>query len=178
MTDSAGSLKSVSHQMLADMRSALNSYAKSSKDANDEAEEKKVNTERNQITRRALSDIKSNFTRINRTEEDVQDAENKIRQDAANTTIQTVKTELRQTDALKNIKTEIKKYTLPKNSSTIITELKRNGMHRTMSPYQIADEYGLSYIQAKDILDKVNTDSNGFVREYVFPEYSTVSFKV
>jgi hypothetical protein len=51
-------------------------------------------------------------------------------------------------------------------------------MHRTMSPYQIADEYGLSYIQAKDILDKVNTDSNGFVREYVFPEYSTVSFKV
>jgi hypothetical protein len=41
MTDSAGSLKSVSHQMLADMRSALNSYAKSSKDANDEAEEKR-----------------------------------------------------------------------------------------------------------------------------------------
>ena len=178
MTESSGSLQSVSHQMLADMRSALFSYAKNNKESDNETEENKVYTDRNQITRRALSDIKSNFPRNSRTEEDVQDAEDKIRQDAANTTIQVENAELRQADAEKNIKVEIKNYTLPKNSSTIITELKRNGMHKTMSPYQIADEYGLSYIQAKDILDKVNTDSNGFVREYVFPEYSTVSFKV
>jgi hypothetical protein len=33
-------------------------------------------------------------------------------------------------------------------------------------------------MKAREILDKVNQDSNGFVREYKLPENSTISYKV
>ena len=70
-------------------------------------------------------------------------------------------------------------YTLPKNDSIILAELKRNPMHSTMTIRDIADEFELSYQKATDIYKTLNEDSNGVVREFNLPDRNaTVSYLV
>ena len=69
-------------------------------------------------------------------------------------------------------------FDLPKDKGTILTELRRNAMHYMMTARDIANEYGIPYIQAQDIYTSLNEDSNGIVREYKLPENSTESFLV
>ena len=175
MTESV-SLNRVSQQMLSEIKSAFRSYAQNQNAAvsNDDSDETKTYTNRGQITRKAYYDIQNAFPRNTETEENEKEPEDSIREDTINTTIQADNTTAQQIA----VRSEKPTYTLPKNTDSIISELKRNGMHKTMSAYQSADKYGISYMKAREILDKVNQDSNGFVREYKLPENSTISYKV
>ena len=173
MTESITSSSSASNQTYADLRFAFNAYSKnSSQVSTEDSEESKVYKNRGQITRKALADIQSAFPR--NIEVDSESEAEIVKETQAQ--VQSIQTQAPNTPENNNV--EIKPFTLPKNTETIISELKRNGLHRTITPYQIANEYGVSYMKAREILDKLNENSNGFVREYQLPQYSTISYKV
>lgn len=189
MTESISTSGSVSRQILADIKSAFRSYAQNSNNSV-QTEEEKTYKDNGQITRKAFNDIQKAFPRtVDIDDDDTEtDETSQVQQTnalqvstqnqektSANNTSNIVDTE---NTANANTTAEVKTFSLPKNTDTIIAELKRNGLHRTMTAYQIADEYGISYMKAREILDKVNTDKNGFIREYNLPANTTVSFKV
>ena len=87
--------------------------------------------------------------------------------------------ELNQEEESDEIDFTVNNYTLPKNDSTILSELKRNPMRSTMTIRDIANEYELSYQKATDIYKTLNQDSNGVVREFNLPDRNaTVSYLV
>jgi len=86
--------------------------------------------------------------------------------------------EIQREEDKKNSNTEGVSFDLPKDKGTILAELRRNAMHYMMTARDIANEYGIPYIQAQDIYTSLNEDSNGIVREYKLPENSTESFLV
>ena len=71
-----------------------------------------------------------------------------------------------------------KPFKLPKDSGSILSELRRNAMHSMMTARDIANEYNIPYVQAQEIYLSLNEDSNGVVREFNLPDNSTVSFLV
>ena len=74
---------------------------------------------------------------------------------------------------------KINDYVLPKNTSIIISELKRNPMASTLTARDIANEYNISYQSALDIFKTINADANGVVKEFNLPdEKATVSYLV
>lgn len=179
----SASSNSVSRQVLADIKSAFRSYAENSKKETqtEEEQDKKVYADRGQITRKAYYDMekaatdvasiseKRNSALAEQREKAIKDQQ----QEAAKKITNASKQEQAQTK-----KIEAKQISLSKSTETIVTELRRNGLHRTMTEYQVAKEYGVSYMKAREILEELNKDSNGFVREYKLPENSTVSYKV
>lgn len=175
MTESLSSASSVSKQVFAEIRAAFNAYSKNIQTSEDD-ENKKVYTDRGQVTRKALADIQENFPRKIETEDETETETNDENTQVQTQSAQTNSTQTQETN--NNVRVEAKQFTLPKNTDTIIAELKRNGLHRTLSAYDIADKYSISYMKAREILDKVNQDSNGFIREYKLPENSTISYKV
>lgn len=169
MTENLSSSTSVSRQMYADMKSAFRAYAQNSaKSAT--AKETKTYKDNGQITRQAYYDMQNSFAERNKAAEK-QERERAAEEEQANNSAKANDTQAQQ-------KTEVQKFTLPKNTQTIISELRRNGLHRTMTEYDIAKEYNISYMKAREILDEVNKDANGFIREYNLPANTTVSYKV
>ena len=191
MAESISTSSSVSSYILADIKSAFRSYAQNGNalTVNNESEETKTYTNNGQITRKAFNDIQKAFPRTVDTEDNTETEETAQEQQTNTLQVNTQNQETTNTNNTantintanttnENTATEVKTFTLPKNTDTIIAELKRNGLHRTMTAYQIADEYGVTYMKAREILDKVNQDSNGFIREYILPANSTISYKV
>ena len=196
MTESLTSSGSVSRQIFAELRTALDLYAKNKDNANKKEETEdtenaenaeKTNTtktraDRSQITRKVLKDIQKTFPQTVSSDVEQEMVSGLDTDKDMNTTeqiqFQAEQVKNFQSQQANAVKIEVKQFNLPKNTDAIISEIKRNGLNRTMSAYQIADKYKLSYMKAREILDKMNTDSNGFIREYKLPENSTVSFKV
>ena len=172
MAESLSSSTSVSRQIYADLRSALRAYGNNQSSAE---EETRTYDNNGQIIRKAFSDIQSSLPRTVTTKENTEQEETLTNKQTEETAVQTNNT---QTTEQTSNKTEVKTITLPKSTETILTELKRNGLSRTKTAYQIADEYGITYMRARELLDKLNTDRNAFVREYNLPENSTISYKV
>lgn len=89
---------------------------------------------------------------------------------------------LTQTQSSNQVATEQKETseTTEKNMSTdeILDELSRDGLSSTMTAQDIADEYGVSLMKAQEILDELNSDENGYVRENPAPDGATISYKV
>ena len=173
MAESISSSVSVSRQILADMRTAFHSYAKNS-DNSVKAEEETY-TNNGQITRKALSDI-NNSIEIKAKEAEAQEETATTQDQQGNVSNQINNTQTQENTNVNQV--EVKQFTLPKNTQTIIAELKRNGLNRTLSAYDIADKYSITYMKAREILDELNKDSNGYIREYKLPENSTISYKV
>ena len=65
-----------------------------------------------------------------------------------------------------------------KSVYAITAELRNNAMSATMTPFDIAREYGIPLRQAEDIYMTLNADKNGVVKEQKLPENSTVSYRV
>ena len=176
MTESLSTSTDVSRRVYADMRTAFRTYTQNSLNtASDESI--KNYTENGQLTRRAFRDMQNNIAEKSQLADKEETKQASIREQQANNTSK-VDDAAEANNAQAQEKVEAKNFTLPKNTQTIISELKRNGMHRTMTEYDIAREYGISYMNARQILDEVNKDSNGFVREYNLPQNTTVSYKV
>ncbi len=69
-------------------------------------------------------------------------------------------------------------YTNPKNKNSILYELRSSFSGSKLTAMEIAQKYGISYIQAQDIFVSLHQDSNGIVKEFKLPENSTVSYLV
>ena len=174
MAESLTSSSGVSRQIYADIKSAFRAYAQTSnRQKTEEENEEKTYADRGQLTRQVYRDIQSTLAERQKASEK-QETEQAAEETKNNAAVNTETAQAVQTQE----KVEVKTFTLPKNTQTIISELKRDGLHRTLSPYNIAEKYGISYMKAREILDELNKDSNGFVREYKLPENSTVSYKV
>lgn len=188
MSESLNSSTSVSRQIYADMKAAFSLYAKNSKNTTqtEEEQEEKVYADRSQITRKAFYDIEKAFPKNIDSENKTEKEKNTQEQQVNNIEIKAQKQERANINNINNAnnttnsdnKVKAKNFSLPKSTDTIIAELKTNGLNKTMTAYQIAEKYGVSYMKAREILDELNRDKNGFVREYKLPKNSTVSYKV
>ena len=67
---------------------------------------------------------------------------------------------------------------LPKDNSSIIAELKREPKKYNLTASDIANKYGISFLQARDIYIAINQDANGIVKEWNLPDNSAVSYLV
>ncbi len=66
-----------------------------------------------------------------------------------------------------------------KSTNEILNELRQDGMSATMSAQDIADEYGVSFSKAQQILSELKGEQDGtFALDNPIPEDSTVSYHV
>ena len=73
---------------------------------------------------------------------------------------------------------EAASYSIPKTKNSILYELRSSYAGSNLTAIEIAQKYGISYIQAQDIFVSLHQDSNGIVKEFKLPENSTVSYLV
>ena len=69
-------------------------------------------------------------------------------------------------------------YSIPKTKNSILYELSSSYAGTRLTPIEIAQKYGISYIQAQEIFVDLHQDANGIVKEFKLPENSTVSYLV
>ena len=182
MESAGNTTNSVSERIYADIKSAFMTYEKNgNKSTKDESE--KIYTDRGQITRKAFSDIQNSIAE--RTEKEAASEKNNKEPDTYNEQKSMLTQQAENIKKINNtqiqtnpIKVEQKQFSLPKNIDSIKTELRTNGLNKTLSIYDIARKYNISYLNAQKILDELNTDHNGFIKEYKLPENSTISYKV
>ena len=65
---------------------------------------------------------------------------------------------------------------MPKTKGAILSELQRNPNRNSLTVRDIADKYGLSFLQAQETFMELNADKNGIVKELNLPQNSTVSY--
>ena len=186
LTENVSTSASVSYSALSDLKSFFRSGTGKSDSADSSAEKNKTtdNQKNSDVTRKALTELLTKYNSYSsessekKSDEETQKNEAKTNSLAIETPSSSEQTALTIKVPETKTSTEPVSFNLPKNKNTILSELRLNAFSSRMSVREIAQKYGISYIQAQEIFIELNQDKNGIVREFNLPKNSTVSYLV